>query len=42
MLVGVEYHIPEFITGLVGAALIVLSIGSSLLANRRDGGVRGA
>ena len=42
MLVGVEYHIPEFITGLIGAALIVLSIGSSLLANRRDGGMRSA
>lgn len=36
MLVGVEYHIPEAVTGLLGAALILLSLGSSILANRRD------
>jgi hypothetical protein len=36
MLLGVEYHIPESVTGLMGAALIVLSLGSSIVANRRD------
>ena len=36
MLVGVEYHIPEFVTGLIGAALIVLSMVSSMMANRRE------
>jgi hypothetical protein len=35
MLVGVSMHIPEAVTGLVGAALIVLSLGSSIRANRR-------
>lgn len=35
MLGGVEYHIPEAITGLLGAALIVWALGSSVRANRR-------
>ena len=35
MLVGVSMHIPEAVTGLVGAALIVMSLGSSIRANRR-------
>lgn len=36
MLVGVEYHIPEFVTGLLGALLIVMSLMSSMTANRRE------
>jgi uncharacterized protein len=35
MLWGVEFHIPEAITGLLGAALIVWALGSSVRANRR-------
>lgn len=35
MLGGVEYHIPEAITGLLGAALIVWALGSSVRANRK-------
>lgn len=35
MFAGVRYHIPEAVTGLVGAALIVLSLGSSIRANRK-------
>lgn len=35
MLVGVSIHIPEAFTGLVGATLIVLSLGSSIRANRK-------
>jgi hypothetical protein len=35
MLGGVEFHIPEAITGLVGALLIVWSLGSSMRANRK-------
>ncbi|HZV55437.1 MAG TPA: DUF475 domain-containing protein [Rhodocyclaceae bacterium] len=34
MLGGVEFHIPEAITGLLGAALIVWALGSSIRANR--------
>jgi hypothetical protein len=34
MFLGVSFHIPEAFTGLVGAALIVLSLGSSIRANR--------
>jgi uncharacterized protein len=36
MLVGVSFHISEAITGLLGGALIVAALGSSILANRRD------
>lgn len=36
MLLGVEYHIPEAVTGLFGGLLIALSLGSSIIANRRD------
>lgn len=35
MLLGVKWHIPEAVTGLIGAALIVLSILSSIRANRK-------
>jgi hypothetical protein len=35
MIGGVEFHIPEAITGLLGAALIVWALGSSVRANRR-------
>lgn len=36
MLVGVAFHIPEAFTGLVGALLIGLSLGSSIRANRKS------
>ena len=36
MLAGAKYHIPEAVTGLLGAALIALSLGSSILFNRKD------
>lgn len=36
MLVGVEFHVPEAITGLLGGALIVLALGSSIRANRKE------
>jgi len=35
MFAGVGFHIPEAVTGLVGALLIVWSLGSSIRANRR-------
>ncbi len=35
MLAGAKYHIPEAVTGMVGAALIALSLGSSILSNKR-------
>ena len=34
MLIGVTIHISEAVTGLLGAALIAASLGSSILANR--------
>jgi len=36
MLAGVKFHIPEAVTGLLGALLIVLSLGSSIRANRSN------
>jgi len=36
MLVGVEFHVPEAITGLIGAVLIVLALASSIRANRKS------
>jgi hypothetical protein len=36
MLVGAKYHIPEAVTGLLGAALIAFSLGSSILSNRKE------
>ncbi len=36
MLGGVEFHIPEAITGLLGALLIVWALGSSMRANRKS------
>ena len=42
MLLSARYHIHEAVTGLLGAALIVLSLGSSVLANRRKGGAHPA
>ena len=36
MLAGVEFHVPEAITGLLGGLLIVLALGSSIRANRKD------
>lgn len=38
MLLSAKYHIHEAVTGLLGAALIVLSLGSSVLANRSKSG----
>lgn len=35
MLVGVEFHVPEAITGLLGGFLIVAALGSSVRANRK-------
>lgn len=35
MLGGVEFHIPEAVTGTLGALLIVLALGSSIRANRK-------
>ena len=35
MLAGVEFHVPEAITGLIGALLIVFALGSSIRANRK-------
>ncbi|MBV6695986.1 DUF475 domain-containing protein [Kitasatospora aureofaciens] len=37
LLVGIEYHIPEIVTGLIGVAFIGLALGSSILRNRREG-----
>ena len=36
LLVGIEYHIPEIVTGLIGVAFIGLALGSSVLRNRRE------
>jgi len=36
MLAGVEFHIPEAITGLLGGLLIVLALASSIRANRKS------
>ncbi|MDR0933832.1 MAG: DUF475 domain-containing protein [Burkholderiaceae bacterium] len=36
MLFGVNAHIPEAVTGLLGAFLIIASLFSSILANRRE------
>lgn len=38
MLLSARFHIPETITGLIGAGLIGLAFWSSLRANRKDGG----
>ena len=40
MLAGVEFHIPEAITGLLGGILIVAALGSSIRANRRSAPVQ--
>ncbi|MFJ6137820.1 DUF475 domain-containing protein [Kitasatospora sp. NPDC092286] len=36
LLVGIKYHIPEIVTGLIGVAFIGLALGSSVLRNRRE------
>ena len=36
MMFGVNTHIPEAITGTLGALLIIAALGSSIIANRRD------
>ena len=35
MLLGVLFPVPEAITGLMGALLIIAALGSSIIANRR-------
>ncbi|MFE7561280.1 DUF475 domain-containing protein [Kitasatospora sp. NPDC057500] len=37
LMVGIEHHIPEIVTGLIGVAFIALALGSSILRNRREG-----
>jgi hypothetical protein len=39
MLVGIKWHIPEAVTGLLGALLIVMSIASSIRANRKTASI---
>jgi uncharacterized protein len=34
--VGIDHHVPEVVTGLIGATLIVAAFISSVLANRKD------
>ena len=36
MFAGVEFHVPEAITGMLGATLIVLALVSSIRANRKE------
>ncbi|MFB7907527.1 DUF475 domain-containing protein [Kitasatospora sp. NPDC056076] len=36
LLVGIKYHIPEIVTGLIGVAFIGLALLSSMLRNRRE------
>lgn len=40
MLIGLKWHVPEAVTGLLGALLIVLSIVSSVRANRKTASLR--
>ncbi|MEU1418772.1 DUF475 domain-containing protein [Kitasatospora sp. NPDC005751] len=41
LLVGIEYHIPEIVTGLIGVAFIGLALGSSILRNRKEAAAGG-
>jgi hypothetical protein len=41
LFLGIEHHIPEVVTGLIGAALIIAAFLSSLYANRKDERVAG-
>jgi hypothetical protein len=36
LFIGIEYHVPEVVTGLLGAGLIIAAFLSSLYANRKD------
>ncbi|WP_354702327.1 membrane protein [Paraconexibacter sp. AEG42_29] len=36
LFVGIEHHVPEVVTGLVGALLIISAFAASVVANRRD------
>ncbi|MFJ9771761.1 DUF475 domain-containing protein [Kitasatospora sp. NPDC101157] len=36
LLVGIKYHIPEIVTGLIGVAFIGLALASSMVRNRRE------
>ena len=37
LLAGIEYHVPEVVTGLLGAGLILLAFLASVRKNRREG-----
>ncbi|MBD0688661.1 DUF475 domain-containing protein [Streptomyces sp. CBMA123] len=37
LLVGIKYHIPEIVTGLIGVAFIGLALASSMVRNKREG-----
>lgn len=37
MIIGIKFHVPELITGLVGVAFIVLSLWSSVQHKKREG-----
>jgi hypothetical protein len=36
LFIGIQHHVPEVVTGLIGAALIIAAFLSSLYANRKD------
>ncbi|MDX6706905.1 MAG: uncharacterized protein QOI48_2751 [Solirubrobacteraceae bacterium] len=36
LFIGIEHHVPELVTGLLGAGLIIAAFLSSLYANRKD------
>jgi len=36
LFLGIQHHVPEVVTGLIGAALIIAAFLSSLYANRKD------
>ncbi|MGW6916799.1 DUF475 domain-containing protein [Kitasatospora sp. NPDC054939] len=35
LMIGIEHHVPEVVTGLIGVGFIALALGSSILRNRR-------
>jgi hypothetical protein len=41
LFLGIDHHIPEVVTGLIGAALIIAAFLSSLYANRKDDRIAG-
>jgi hypothetical protein len=36
LFIGIQHHVPEVVTGLLGAGLIIAALLSSLYANRKD------